>query len=405
MKTRLIRFMSLLLAMLMVFTAFVGCGQDVTQTVGGDGTGDLTSDLPTPSPTPNYSAYEKSDYIIASYIYNDYQDISLEDVAKLNIIFAAFGLINERDNKMYFHNEENFHYLTEARDIVKTTKIVLSIGGWGADGFSQMARTKEGREAFIQSVMDFVDKYKLDGVDMDWEYPVTGGEIVHHDSDKDNFTLLMKELREALDQRTAYDGGKMILSFAAAASNSYWRRSVDTVEVMKYVDYVNLMTYDFAGSWSGRTGHHTNLAANKKDGRYESSCGMQAVEAAMNAGVPANKIIYGAASYGKLFMGVTSKSNNGLGQEYIGGCTDIYLKEIEDLIGTGNYVRYWDSKAKAPYLFDGKNLISYDDAESIKAKVQYIVSKGLGGIMYWEYTGDTEASHIINVSYEYFLSK
>ena len=403
MKTRFTKIVALMLAMLTVFTVLVACnGNDVTTAGGSDAT---PTALPTATATPNYSAYEKSKYIVASYIYNDYETLSLEDMAKMNIVFAAFGLINELDNKMYHDHEEQFHYLTEARDIVKTTKIVVSIGGWGADGFSQMARTAEGRATFIQSVMDFVDKYKLDGVDLDWEYPVSGGEIVHHESDKANFTLLMKELREALDQRTAYDGGKMILSFAAAASSSYWRRSVDVAAVMPYVDYVNLMTYDYSGSWTDTTGHHTNHSAFKWDGKYEYQCGMQAVEAAIKAGVPASKIVYGAAGYGKLFMAVSSKENNGLGQKYKGGCTDIRLNDIVDLIGAGKYVRYWDDDAKAPYLFDGKNLIVYDDAESVLYKAKYVTSKGLAGIMYWEYAGDNENSFIINTAYDYFLSK
>lgn len=401
MSKKIIKILSLMLAMLTLIVTVAGCSGDVTETVGGP----EATPTAAPSPTPNYSTYEKSDYIIASYIYNDYASLSLEDMAKMNIVFAAFGLINELDHKMYFDHDEDIHYLIEAREIVKTTKIVLSIGGWGADGFSQMARTAEGRAAFVQSVMDYVDKHKLDGVDMDWEYPVSGGEIAHHDSDKDNFTLLMKELREALDQRTAYDGGKMILSFAAAASGSYWRRSVDVAAVMPYVDYVNLMTYDFSGSWTDETGHHTNLSASLRDGRYEYQCGMQAVESAIKAGVPANKIIYGAASYGKLFIGVTSKKNNGLGQKYVGGCTDIRLNDINELIGAGNYIRYWDNDAKAPYLFDGKNLIVYDDAESIGHKVKYVTTKGLAGIMYWEYAGDTANSFIINTAYDYFLSK
>lgn len=403
MNTRLSKILALLLAVSTLLTILVACnGGDVTTAGGPEGTPAAT---PTATATPNYSAYEKSDYIIASYIYNDYESLSLDDMAKMNIVFAAFGLINELDNKMYHDHSEEFHYLIEARDIVKTTKIVVSIGGWGADGFSQMARTAEGRATFIQSVMDFVDQYKLDGVDLDWEYPVSGGEIVHHDSDKDNFTLLMKELREELDKRTAYDGGKMILSFAAAASSSYWRRSVDVEAVMPYVDYVNLMTYDYAGSWSNTTGHHTNHTAFKWDGKYEYQCGMQAVESAIRAGVPASKIIYGAAGYGKLFMGVTSKENNGLGQKYIGGCTDIALNDIVDLIGTGGYVKYWDNDAKAPYLFDGKNLVVYDDAESVGYKVEYVSTKGLAGIMFWEYAQDNENSFIINTAYDYFLSK
>ena len=52
--------------------------------------------------------------------------------------------------------------------------------------------------------------------------------------------------------------------------------------------------------------------------------------------------------------------------------------------------RYWDAQSKVPYLWDSQNKvwISYDDAESMRAKAQYIKSLGLGGFMLWELSSD-----------------
>ncbi len=358
---------------------------------------------PTPAPTATPAPVVKNDQIVATYIYGGYDNLSEADLKKLDIIYIAFGLIDQDTFEMTFRRENRLQGLTELREKDPDTKLVLSIGGWGADGFSQMAKNSTNRAKFIESVMQFLDKHNLDGVDIDWEYPVTGGEIEHAANDKTNFTRLLQELRAALDQRTASDGGRMILSIAAAADSNYWVESINVPKCIQYLDYINLMTYDYTGSWTRETGHHTNLSApSGGNGWWTPSSAEASVQYAINAGVPAEKIILGAAAYGKEFKGVVSSANNGLNQEYTGGCEDIDLKDITRLIGKNGYVRYWDSKANAPYLFNGSTMISYDDAESIGLKAKYIVDNGLAGIMYWDYAGDSEESIIINTARDYF---
>ncbi len=465
MKHRFSKIIALLMALCMFATVFTGCGNTSTDTTGGtvdvnaptatpttvpggDNTEDVTGDAtatptatpttapggddtedvtgdatatpttaptaaptpttkptatPTTAPTATPAPSAQDDQIVATYIYGGYDRLTEADLKKLDIIYIAFGLIDEDTFEMTFRRENRLQSLTELRKKDPDTKLVLSIGGWGADGFSQMAKKPENRATFIASVMSFLDKHNLDGVDIDWEYPVTGGDIEHASNDKTNFTKLLQELRAALDERTASDGGKMLLTIAAAADSNYWEESINVPKCIQYLDYINLMTYDFAGSWSYETGHHTNLSApSSGNGWWTPANAQSSVKYAMDAGVPAEKIILGAAAYGKEFSGVKSSSNNGLNQEYTGGCEDIDLNDIMDLIGKNGYVRYWDSKANAPYLFNGSTLISYDDAESIGLKAKYIVDKGLAGIMYWDYAGDSEESIIINTARDYF---
>lgn len=367
---------------------------------------------PTATPTPKPTATPKpttssSGKIVATYIYSNYNGLKQSDVENVDIIYAAFGLIDQETYTMTFRKADNkMKVLTDARKKDPDTKIVLSIGGWGADGFSQMAGSSTRRKTFIDSVMAFVDKYQLDGVDIDWEYPVTGGDIVHSDNDKNNFTKLLKDFREALDQRTASDGSKMLLTIAAAADYGYWQDSINVKQAIQYLDYVNLMTYDYNGAWSDTTGHHTNYSAPTSEWGWPGSSMVTSVKYALEAGVPAEKIIVGAAAYGKEFKGVTSKANNGLGQSYTGGCRDIDLSEIMDLVNNPNsgFKRYWDSKAQAPYLFDGSTFICYDDAESVKLKAEYVVKNNLAGIMFWEYDGDGD-SIIITTSRNVFDGK
>ena len=118
-----------------------------------------------------------------------------------------------------------------------------------------MAATPETRAKFVESVIRFLEEYDLDGVDMDWEYPgLPGAGNPHMDADRENFTALMKELREAMDAT----GKTYVLTFASAGWEKYYDY-VDLEEVMKYADYMNVMTYDLVGGNTPVTGHHTNL--------------------------------------------------------------------------------------------------------------------------------------------------
>ena len=135
-------------------------------------------------------------------------------------------------------------------------KIVLSVGGWGADGFSHMAMTEEGRRKFARSCLDAVERYNLDGIDIDWEYPCSDAAGIGADPrDKENFTALLAALRE-------YLGKGRIVSVAVGASR---RCIADTQmdKVAEIVDYVQLMTYDMVDGT--RAGHHAALGATKGD--------------------------------------------------------------------------------------------------------------------------------------------
>ena len=94
-----------------------------------------------------------------------------EDAQRLTHVNLAFGLIE--DGLLDLHLLKYLHLLPKLRGWNPEMKIVLSVGGWGADGFSDMAMTEEGRRNFAQSCLDAVGKYDLDGIDIDWEHPVT----------------------------------------------------------------------------------------------------------------------------------------------------------------------------------------------------------------------------------------
>lgn len=260
---------------------------------------------------------------------------------------------------------------------------ILSVGGWGADGFSQAASTAEGRQKFVDSALTLMEQHGFTGIDIDWEYPCSSAAgIKSSPTDKENFTLLLQGLRKGLDALTAKDGKKRLLCIATGADDSM----VDKIECEKVgqlVDQVNLMTYDM--QVTSTTTHHTNLYTSSKS--FASSAD-RAVKTHAAAGIPRSKLMIGAAFYGRTLT-TASKENNGLYQTATGKVKTTYTyQDIKAMLNKGTSTRYFDETAQAPYLFDGKTFISYDDPESIAKKGAYVKANGLMGMMCWEYGGD-----------------
>ena len=257
-------------------------------------------------------------------------------------------------------------------------KVMLMIGGWGghADGFSMMARDATKRTAFCQSVKNLLEVNHLDGVDIDWEYPTQSadGETGCDPSDTQNFNLVLKELRETL-------GTGKIISFASSSSAKY----VDWKTAMKYLDYVNVMTYDMGAAPNG---HNSPL---HKSSKFNHRSWDESVQAHVSGGVPRERMVMGIPFYGK------AEKNPADGTKIFEYSVRFY--EMKDILENGKYKgkalarpvhRQWEPTSMVPYLVDdsGKNVLSYDDAESVGYKGSYVVSGGFLGAMFWEYRCD-----------------
>lgn len=279
-------------------------------------------------------------------------------------------------------------------------KINLSVGGWGSDGFSDMALTKETRAAFIESAVSFLKSYNLDGIDIDWEFPTQD----HSEStkarpeDTQNFVLLMREMRAKFDEIYKTDHKKYQLTFAAPMSD--WAVEAFGVhKVSKSVDYIYLMGYDYIGTWSSVTGHQSNwfdhkgspVHLNTYDGiqRYLKACRPE-------------KLVVGVPAYGYGWKGVQS-TDNGLFQNAAEAISpddlDLTYNNLKaEYISKNGYERYWDDISKAAYLYNGDTWITYEDIEAIKFKADTVKTLGLGGMMYWESTQDSTGDIIKTIS-------
>jgi chitinase len=317
--------------------------------------------------------------------------IHAEKLTYINFAFAHIapdGRVALADRE----NENNLVRLVHLKRVNPRLKIIISIGGWQAEGFSDAALTDSARAVFADSAVELVRKYSLDGIDIDWEYPGQGvAGIKYRDEDKHNFTLLLKAVRDKLDLACAAQmqpGRAHYLLTIASADREYFEHTeMDKLQV--YLDWVNVMSYDFYNSLTPTTGHHAGLyqspLAAPTDRFADAS-----VEQHLAAGIPPEKIVLGVAFYGRGFTDVLAM-NRGLNQPYrqYEGDHD-YSELANSLIGRQGFIRYWDDRAMAPYLWNSasRTFISYDDPQSIRAKAQYVKAHHLGGMMFWELSED-----------------
>lgn len=340
----------------------------------------------------------KHSHIRIAYVGGRYlKEVTAEDLEILTHINIAFGLV-KNSKVAYEHIMQYKTDIERIRALNPDIKILLSVGGWGAGGFSDAAMTVKGCVDFAASALEAKEALELDGIDIDWEYPCNNDAgIDASPEDIYNFTTMIKALRDAL--------GDALVTIAAGAGK-YFIEGTQMDVVSRYLDYVQIMTYDMRGGFSHITGHHTNLYEPEGDDRVISV--ETAVEDFHGAGVPYDKIVIGAAFYSRRWNDVESDINHGLHQKspdvggYGYGFTELKEKCIgDDNAGINGFTRYFDDNANAPFLFDGKTFISYDDEVSIKHKCRYLAEKGLLGIMYWEHSCDPKR-YLLNAIAEGF---
>lgn len=305
---------------------------------------------------------------IIAYVYKD-ADVPRISAEKLTHINYAFALVSEQ-GEVVLADPEAPARLSQVRALKAKNprlKILLSVGGWGADHFSDAALTDESRRKFAASAVALVKQHALDGIDMDWEYPGQPGPgIKYRAEDKQNFTLLLGELRRQL-------GPRGLLTIASSAGPYFQHTEMDRLHV--HLDWINIMTYDFAGSWTPVTGHHAALRGAPSVESF--------VRQHLAVGIPPSKLVVGVPFYGRGWTGV-NPSNNGLGQPYEKAI------EVSWSALSKDYERHWDAVAEAPYLWNPqtRTFVSLDDPESLRLKAQYVRQHNLGGIMYWEHSHD-----------------
>jgi len=312
----------------------------------------------------------------------------------------------------------NFNQLRQLKEKHPHLKVLISLGGWTwSGGFSDAAMTAASRQRVAQSCIDLYIKGNLpkageqggpgvaagifDGIDIDWEYPVvcTSANPNCDPADKENFTLLLAEFRRQLDE---IDPNLLLTIAGPAGEDKFQETELDKIH--HYLDFINLMTYDFHGAWdsTGPTNFHSPLYASPNDpstGIVRKYYADYAIGAHLDAGIPAHKLVMGVPFYGRGWRGVTNQ-NNGLYQSATGPAPGTYDNGVEDykVLRNLNYPEYRDEQyTQAYWIFNGDIFWSFDDPVSMANKMNYIKAKGLGGAMIWALDGDTPNGELINV--------
>ncbi|OLY93451.1 chitinase [Cnuella takakiae] len=312
---------------------------------------------------------------VISYYSGTAERLDSFDVRQMTHLIYCFGHV--QGNRFHLSSRKDTLLIQKMVSLKKKNtqlKVLLSLGGWGGCApCSDVFGTDAGRKAFARSVKEMNSYLKTDGIDLDWEYPAIEGYPGHtfKPEDRNNFTELVKDLRREL-------GANATITFAAGGFQKFLDESVDWQAVMPLVSFVNMMTYDLVSGFSTVTGHHTPLYStteNKESADH-------AIQYLLGKGVPASKIVLGAAFYARVWENVADV-NNGLYQSGKFKAFVPYRTFGKELAG---YTTYWDSTAKAPYAYnrDQKLYATFDDKRSIALKTRYVQEHNLGGIMYWE---------------------
>ncbi|MDB9455318.1 glycosyl hydrolase family 18 protein [Dolichospermum circinale CS-541/06] len=286
-------------------------------------------------------------------------------------------------------------------------KIMLSIGGATENDFSSAAATVQSRANFAQSAIQLMKTNGFDGLDIDWEYPEA--------NEDNNYIQLLAQLRTQINQASQNDGKQYLLTTALSGSpyqlsasdyggNPYDFSPQDLKATSDYVDFINVMSYDYHGPWENTTNHQSALYKSTNDNTYNAAKVNTnwAIQHYLSAGVPATDIVLGIPLYGRTWTGVNAGSNNGLFQQGTGSSERTY-RELYNLLGTNGYQSFWDNSAKVPYIYSSQTKVfsTYENNQSILGKTDYVKQQGLGGAFFWEITQDlpiTNPDSLINVA-------
>jgi len=285
----------------------------------------------------------------------------------------------------------NFHQLQELKKLYPNLKIIVSIGGSRTDPNAfRSASLSQNRQAFVKScVTMYIQGYFgsdlhqsgiFDGFDLDWEFPAST-------TDKQNLTALLAEFRRQLD------AVKPGLTLSIAGPNGRWAyQYIDIPQVQKYLNFINVMTYDYDGPWKDNTGLVAPLYRSLKDPEPNNNASAT-VEGYLESGLAPEKLIFGVPFYGYEWTNVANLDNG--------------LFEPGDSLGQGSaynsivnvqskFRQYSDAVTQSPYLFDGYNYWTYEDATSINFKMAYVRKQNLGGVMVWNLSQDLSNATLLN---------
>lgn len=318
-------------------------------------------------------------------------DVSLINSSLCTHIILCFataqnGTIAPNDQKdlIYYRN------VTQLKKKFPELKIMLSVGGGGDDrGFHQICANQTNIDKFVFSVMQMMINYELDGLDIDWEFPAWN---TQYPEDKENFNNLLKELSThfSRQENRVENRRKLLLSVAVSAIVNIVDQSYDVPEMAKYVDFVNIMTYDFHmfSKYWPFTGYNAPLYGRKVEKSYFTYLNTNRSVNYWNVlGMSKEKILVGIPTYGHTYQ-LASTQHTGPDSAAIAQKSDVSFSQVCQLMTNSSTHISFDSESMVPYLYNGDLWVSYDDIQSVKLKAEWIRDNQYAGSMTFDLNAD-----------------
>lgn len=279
-----------------------------------------------------------------------------------------------------------YERVTSLKLINPNLKVLLAVGGWsfGTEAFKTMAANKYNRQVFTFSAIEFLRERNFDGLDIDWEFP--------HANDKKNFVDLLRELREAFEAEAKEKHlPRLLITCAVSGGAETIKAGYDVGPIGQYVDFINVMSYDFHGKWEHQTGHNAPLFASSSETEWRKQLSMDyGIKLWEKLGAPKTKLVVGLATYGRSFT-LASGSSTGMNVKTKGGGKQgeftreegfLAFYEICDMLKKGA-AYYWDEEQAVPYAVLGDQWVGFDDELSIRNKIKWLNEQGYAGAMVW----------------------
>jgi len=357
---------------------------------------------PTPVIGAYYAGWSSSSYPVSQ--------IPADTITHL---FYAFATINNGQCAAPAGADANFSALATLKQQHPKLRTLISIGGWGAGGFSDAALTQASRQRFVSSCVDtFFNRYRgsFDGIDLDWEFPVSGGpvEITDRPEDKQNMTLLSQEFRRQLDSLGQQRGAQYLVTAALPAGRLQTdgpydpAASFDLGALGGVLDFINLMTYDMGTGFSSVSTFNAPMSEVAEDPLGQPMRKWNNVSNAVayyrQNGVPAERIVLGVPFYGRGFVVQQEGPNHGLYQSKASTFEVGAWKDIQPLLSNPAWKQYWHSGAQSPWLYNAaeRKFASFENPESIAIRARFAKQNGLLGTFMWELSEDDASHSLLN---------